>query len=153
MIFKTHIAFALFIGLLVYNYSNFISSFVFYFLFLFSGAGFPDIDHSKSKFGRNILSRILGFFSKHRKIFHSIFFGIALSYLFFLYDKNAGLGFFLGFTSHIVLDSLTRQGINLLYPLGKFDVSGFIKSGGRLEAVLFYLFVFADAVLFLHSIM
>lgn len=53
MIFRTHIAFALLIGLLVYNYFIFTDNWILYFLFLFLGAGFPDVDHSKSKFGGN----------------------------------------------------------------------------------------------------
>ncbi len=146
MIFRTHIAFASLIGFFVYFY-NIIDNGILFFLFLFIGAGFPDIDHSKSKFGRNILSRIMSFFSDHRKIFHSLFFGAALAYLFFLYDKDAGAGFFLGFLSHVILDSFTKQGINFLYPLGKLKMKGFIKTGEMLETVLFYTLVVADVVL------
>jgi len=113
MIFRTHIAFAFLAGVFIYTY-NLIDNWILFFLFLFIGAGFPDIDHSKSKFGRNVLSRIIGIFSKHRKIFHSLFFGTAVSYLFFLFDDDAGFGFFLGLVSHVVLDSLTKQGINFL---------------------------------------
>ncbi len=148
MIFRTHIAFSLLIGLFSYFY-GLVDNWILFFLFLFLGAGFPDIDHKKSKFGRNFFSRILGFFSKHRKIFHSLFFGAALAYLFFLYDKDAGLGFFLGFLSHILLDSFTEEGINFLYPFRKFVFKGIIKTGGRLEAVLFYLLAIIDVFLFL----
>ena len=145
MIFRTHVAFAFLIGIFFYFY-NFIDNWILFFLFLFFGAGFPDVDHGKSKFGRNLFSRVIGLFSKHRKIFHSLFFGIILAYLFFNFDRNSGLGFFLGFFSHVMLDSFTRQGINLFYPFGKFIFKGFIKTGGKLETVLFYLFVVVTIV-------
>jgi len=150
MIFRTHIAFSFLIGLLAYFY-DFVDNWILFFLFLFIGAGFPDIDHSKSKFGRNFLSRIIGFFSKHRRISHSLFFGIAIAYLFFLYDKDAGFGFLLGFFSHAALDSFTKEGINFLYPFGKFNVKGFIRTGGKLETVLFYALVILDVIVFLIS--
>ena len=151
MIFRTHIAFALLVGLLGYNYFVFVDTWILYFLFLFLGAGIPDVDHSKSKFGRNIFSRIIVIFSKHRKIFHSLFFGMLVAYLLFLYDKGAGFGFLLGFFSHVVLDSFTKQGINFLYPVGEFKVRGFVKSGGILETFLFYFLVILDTVSFLTS--
>lgn len=147
MIFRTHIAFAFLFGILVYNY-NLINNWISFFLFLFIGAGFPDIDHNRSKFGRNLLSKIITVFSEHRKIFHSLFFGVASTYLFFLYDKDAGVGFLLGFFSHVILDSFTKQGVNFLYPFGKFVFRGFIKSGGELEGILFYFLIIAD-ILFL----
>ncbi len=147
MIFRTHIAFAFLIGLFFYFSYNFIDKFVLFFLFLFFGAGFPDIDHSKSKFGRNFFSRIIGFFFKHRKIFHSLFFGILTSYLFFKFDRDSGLGFFLGFLSHVILDSFTKQGINFFYPFGEFTLKGFFKTGGLFETILFYLFVTACIIL------
>lgn len=151
MIFRTHIAFSFLLGLFAYFY-DFTDNWILFFLFLFVGAGFPDVDHKKSKFGRNIFSRIATFFSKHRKIFHSLLIGAALAYLFFLYDKDAGFGFLLGFFSHVILDSFTEEGINLFYPIEKFAFKGFIKTGGMLETFLFYFLVVADAVLFLAKI-
>jgi len=150
MIFRTHIAFSFLIGLLAYFY-DFVDNWILFFLFLFIGAGFPDVDHSKSKFGRNIFSRAATFFSKHRKIFHSLFFGIIAAYLAYTFDNDFGLGFLLGFFSHILLDSFTKEGINFLYPFGKFNVKGFIRTGGKLETVLFYALVILDVIVFLIS--
>lgn len=148
MIFRTHIAFALLIGILSHNYSL-DDNWILFFTFLFIGSSFPDIDHGKSKVGRNFFSKIITVFSGHRRIFHSLFFGIVLAYLFFLYAEDAGLGFFLGFLSHIILDSLTDKGVNFLYPFGKFVFKGFIKTGGMLETILFYFLAVLDAVMLL----
>lgn len=150
MIFRTHIAFAFLIGLFFY-FHNLVDNWILFFLFLFLGAGFPDVDNSESKFGRNFLSKAMTLFSKHRKIFHSLLLGAALSYLFFIYDNDAGIGFFVAFVSHIILDSFTIEGINFLYPFGKFTFRGFIKTGGRLETVLFYVLAVADIILLFSS--
>jgi len=148
MIFRTHIAFAFLTGFFFYFSYKLIDNWILFFLFLFFGAGFPDIDHGKSRFGKNYLSRIFGLFSKHRGIFHSIFFGAVVAYLFFLFDGNAGFGFLFGFASHVVLDSFTKQGINFFYPFGKFTLRGFVKTGGILETALFYFLVIINVILF-----
>ena len=147
MIFRTHIAFAFLIGLFFYFNFPLVNNFILFFLFLFLGAGFYDIDHNKIKFGINFFSRIITFFSKHRTIFHSLFFGVILTYLLFRFNRDSGIGFFLGFLSHIISDSFTKQGINFFYPFEKFTLSGFIKTGSFLETILFYFFVAACAIL------
>ncbi|MBI2507942.1 metal-dependent hydrolase [Candidatus Woesearchaeota archaeon] len=147
MIFRTHLAFSFLIGLIAY-YFNFVDNWILFFLFLFIGAGFPDVDNKNSRFGKNILSRITTVFSRHRKIFHSLIFGATLSYLFFIYDKDTGLGFFLGFLSHLILDAFTKEGINFFYPFGKINVKGFVRTGGKLETILFFIFVTIDTFLF-----
>jgi len=150
MIFRTHIAFSLLIGFLAY-FNNLVDNWILFFLLLFIGAGFPDVDHKKSKFGRNLFSRTATFFSKHRKIFHSLFFGIIAAYLAYTFDNDFGLGFLLGFFSHILLDSFTKEGINFLYPFGKFAINGFVRTGGKIETFLFYFLVAADITVFLIS--
>jgi len=143
MIFRTHLAFGLFIGLLAF-YFQFVENWILLFLFLFFGVGFPDVDDSESKFGKKSFFKFINLFFKHRGIFHSLIFGIVLSWLAFYFDKDAGAGFFLGFLSHIILDSFTKQGINFLYPFGGLNAKGFIKTGGKLEKIIFYFFILLD---------
>ncbi len=64
---------------------------------------------------------------KHRMVLHNIFAIIGLTFLVYLvstiipivnwYTIYIALGFALGYTSHIFLDSLTRAGIALFYPI------------------------------------
>jgi inner membrane protein len=125
-------------------YFNLVENWILFFFALFLGSGFPDIDSDKSKFGRNIFSKMVSVFSKHRKIFHSLLLGLVLGYFLFGLDKDMGLGFFLGFLSHVILDGLSVQGINFLYPIGNFKLSGFVKTGGKLEKIIFYAIMILD---------
>jgi membrane-bound metal-dependent hydrolase YbcI (DUF457 family) len=145
MIFRTHIVFGFFLGLIVLNL-GWVDNWILFLVFLFLGSGFPDVDSSKSKFGKNFLSRLVSTFSKHRRIFHSLFLGIILGYLLLRVDVGMGLGFFLGFLSHIVLDSTTKQGINFLYPFGEFKIKGWIRTGGKVEKIIFYVLVVLSVI-------
>jgi membrane-bound metal-dependent hydrolase YbcI (DUF457 family) len=53
------------------------------------------------------------------------------------------LGFFLGYTSHLVADSYTIWGIKPFYPSKKV-VKGKIRSGGRREEFVFLVFLVLD---------
>ncbi|MBI2105346.1 metal-dependent hydrolase [Candidatus Woesearchaeota archaeon] len=143
MIFRTHLAFGFLIGLIVF-YFQFVENGILFFLFLFFGIGFPDVDNNKSKFGRKSFFKIVNLFFKHRGIFHSLIFGIILSWPIYFFDKDAGAGLFLGFLSHIILDSFTKQGVRIFYPLSNLNARGFIKTGGNLEKIIFYFFILLD---------
>ncbi len=120
------------------------SSFIFFIYFLFIGKNFDfsfiqisyllitvffsllsDIDSSKSKFGRKF---IFSFLFKHRGILHSIY------PLIFLYLIN--IYAFLGYSSHLILDSLTKKGIKPFNT--KFKIKGFIKTGSIFEKATFF---------------
>ncbi len=65
----------------------------------------------------------------------------------------ASFGMFLGYTAHLLGDSITANGI---YWLGKkkekyhFMKKGIIRTGGKAETVLHYLFIFAVVFLFMN---
>ena len=147
MIFRTHLVFALFLSLVVHNFYPL--GWVF-FLFVFIGSGFPDIDMPKSKFGKQlgVVSVLVNFFFKHRGYFHSLLLSIGIgSVLIWFWGLNYGLGFFVGFVSHLIMDGLTKQGIEIFYPFKWVKLKGFIKTGGFLETVVFYCILVIDVLI------
>ncbi len=141
MLFRTHLTFALLIALFTFNKFN-INKILFFIIILFSAA-FPDIDQYKSKIGRKfgIISRLINFIFGHRGIIHSLVFLIPLTIVIWIIFKNLYIPFLLGFLSHLILDGLTLQGINFLYPVSKLETKGFIRTGGLLEQIFFILLV------------
>ena len=98
------------------------------------GSYIPDIDEPNSKIGKRIrlLSKILKFIFKHRGIIHTPFFGILLmlgiryglaSFVPPEYLKNILLGFFVGYASHLLLDTITSRGIMWLWPISTKYIS------------------------------
>ena len=145
--FKTHLMFSFLIGLLMIFFFNIGNKFLFLFFVLFFGA-LPDIDHYKSWIGRKlkVLSFLINLFSKHRGIFHSIFPVLILYGVFLYYGlKEIALASAIGYLSHLAMDSLTKTGINFLYPVSKFKIRGFIRTGGFLELVLLFFFLITSA--------
>lgn len=55
---------------------------------------------------------------EHRGAFHSIIFGLVIAViLYYKLGKRSSFSFFIGFFSHLALDSLTPMGVSLLWPL------------------------------------
>lgn len=122
----------------------------------------PDIDNSNSWLGR-----LLPFLSKpierkfgHRTLFHSIFailslvsIAVAIKTLDLLNHQTFQLfaSFSIGYTSHILLDCTSIQGVKILYPLSMknavfpFDTqqpeSYRIKVGSKADIVLGFIFL------------
>ena len=118
----------------------------------------PDLDHPKSAIGRSLypVSRWINRNYGHRTITHSgIVLIIATLTISFTEKIIAGqttlsLIFFYAFSSHLVLDMMTLQGIPLLYPFYKnpFVIPGNpgfrIRTGDvRSESVIFCFFILA----------
>lgn len=113
------------------------------------GSLFPDIDHRGSYIGRRakITSAIISDLFGHRGVTHSPFAMLiftAVLYLISSFFVSSSLllmgfvGFYTGILSHILLDSLTRGGVPLLYPFKKSKISFTrAKTGGMFESVLF----------------
>jgi len=106
----------------------------------------PDIDSAFSTAGRNVFARILQFFVKHRGVIHSLTFAVLVSLVFAFFWPPGALPFFLGYSFHLLADSFTPDGIRPFWPL-KSVVKGRIKSGGRIEDVLFVVFLILDVLL------
>jgi len=144
MMFLTHTLFSVFLGLLLFYFDFSIIAA----LFVLFGGIFPDIDQPKSKIGRKVfvLSFIINFLFGHRKFIHSLLFGFILLFLFSLFDFYYGIAFFIGFIGHLLLDGLTRQGVQPFYPVFDYRLRGFIKTNSFLEYVFSVLVCFGILV-------
>jgi len=132
MLTRTHLAFSFFIYLLVFN---FIQEKLLFFIFLMFATIIVDIDSKKSMVGKFILLRPLQMFFSHRGVLHTLFACFIFSFLIYLFNTNAALGFLVGYLSHLFLDFLT-SGAELLWPL-KIKIGLGIKTGGLIEEIFF----------------
>ena len=130
------------------------------------GSLLPDIDHTQSYLGKRakIISKPMNSLLGHRGAFHSPFLHfLILSLLFIVGQMSLSDGLFvlhkyllsglaIGIFSHLFLDSLTKAGIPILYPVSKKKVSFMpLTTGGKGEFVvriLLYLTIINNVVLF-----
>jgi len=144
MLFRTHLAFAVLFILLIIS---FVDSKLWFVVFALVGFIVPDLDSKDSKFGRRLFFRPVQFFLKHRGFMHSLSFGFLVSLSLSIVFPVIGVGFFVGFSSHIFSDSFTREGIAPFWPYKKRSY-GFIETGSFTEAIIFYSLVFVDTLIF-----
>jgi len=150
MLLRTHLVFSILIWLLVFDYLQ--KPFVFL-LFMVFAVALVDIDSRKSKVGKKWYFRPLQWFVSHRGVFHSLIFGLIFSLVLLALSSDAGLGFFIGYSSHLFLDLFTKSGLKILWPFYNKRISfGFIRSGGLIEEILFVLMLLGDLGLGLTSI-
>jgi len=140
MKFRTHLIFSFLIGILIINYFNIQNKIVFVAILLIASA-LPDIDSYKSKLGKKIkpISFLINIFLGHRGIFHSPFFLILTSMLIAIINLEIAAAFFIGYLSHLVLDSLTPEGVMFFYPFSKKRTKGPIRTGSLFENIFFIL--------------
>ena len=99
----------------------------------------PDIDMVKSKAGRHLqpFSNILSFLFRHRGFLHSFVFAAAVYFgMRYLFSPAIAAAATIGYASHLILDSLTKEGIMPLSPLLKWKIRGIVKTGGLLEKMI-----------------
>ena len=138
--FRTHLVFGFLFGLLISSFFN-VGNIYLFLIFVLFASGLPDIDHPGSKYGRKlgIISKAINFVAGHRGIFHSLFFALLISFLFWLFNETIGYGVFVGYLSHLIGDGFSKEGVNLLYPFTKLEMRGFLRVGSFTEHVLFYV--------------
>lgn len=88
---------------------------------------------------------------KHRALFHNIFATLISTAIVFLYFGTLGAIFFaLAYFSHLLLDSLTKAGVSILYPISKRRY-GFrlFRNGSLFDKFLFLSFTVAFTLLFI----
>lgn len=107
----------------------------------------PDLDSSRSSYGRHLIFRPFQFFVKHRGFFHSFTTAVILSLILAVFWPKLSFGFFLGFTGHLIIDSFTKDGIRPFWPL-KWKSSGSIVSGGRVEEIFYMTMIFVNILVF-----
>lgn len=145
MLIKTHLVICLFGILLLIP---FVDSKVLFILVSLIATLVPDIDSAYSTLGHKRYFGFLQFFVKHRGILHSFSIVVLLTLIFLLFAPKIALGFFLGYSLHLFADSFTKDGITLFYPF-KRKSSWKIKTGGRIEAIIFVIFLMIDVLLVL----
>ncbi len=149
MLFRTHLTFGIFIYLLFFSY---LENPILTLIGILIGIVIVDLDSKNSMVGKKWYFRPIQWFTKHRKIFHTVFFGTIITGVLAVLNIEIGFGFFVGFISHLILDSMTIRGISPLYPLTKRKISGFVKSGGTAEDIIFVLLFLTNIVLFFVNI-
>lgn len=133
------------------------------------GSLLPDTDQRSNKLwdlfpGGEMVARVFGVFMKHRGISHSILGAFLASKLIHWFTTNVLNTSFLetnliywstmvGYVSHIVADSLTEEGVPLLFPIRiNFGLppirSWRIKTGGWFENWIFVPLTILTTVLF-----
>jgi len=149
MLNKTHLVITVFFILLFLPLINYKISFV---IIALIATLIPDFDTKFSSTGKNFLLRPFQFFLKHRDILHSFTFAILLTLFFVLFFPILAFGFFVGYVSHLVADSFTILGIKPFYPFKKI-INGKIQTGGKIESVIFGVFVIVDLAMLVVYLM
>jgi len=114
----THVAFGLFLGTLFYYFLDIDFSFI---LLAGFSAFLPDIDWR--------MEHSWGMGDVHRKVLHNVWVLIVMVILTYLLSNSLFLSFgiIIGFVSHLIADSFTREGVFWLYPLGKDNRKYFLS--------------------------
>lgn len=143
---NTHIVGGLAAGAFYLNLGGTVSEPMLFFGGLALGALIPDIDHTGSTISRrvplvdNLVSAIFG----HRTFTHSLLF-LVLSYWLFLHTswpRSLEQGILMGMASHMLLDALTKRGIQFLWPFHmKVGIPFGIRTGGAIEKGFFTFLV------------
>jgi inner membrane protein len=117
------------------------------------GSLLPDIDHPNGTLRQmmdlpKFLRQPIGEIIPHRGPTHTIWAGILFSILtagLAAWGGNAiwaslatGLAMLVGYSSHLVLDSLNPTGVKWLSPWKDFKLHGMIRTGSRGEEYFFY---------------
>lgn len=148
MMFKTHLAFGFIVGMLLIAALNPQNQILFMILILL-GSALPDIDHPDSKIGSKV--KFISFIFEHRGFFHG-FIALAALAIGLVYMNN-GLHYNIlyvsalpiGYFSHLVMDTFTKEGIMPLHPFSRMRIRGFISTGRILEYIIFVFFVLVGA--------
>jgi inner membrane protein len=144
MLFRTHIVFSVLVYLVLVRYFM-IGSPIIFGIFLIIATMFVDIDSRKSKMGKGWWFRPIQWFVRHRGIFHSLLFGLLVSVIIAAIHAWAGVGFFVGYLSHLFMDCFTRSGVKVFWPVYDNKISfGWVRSGGVAEDVIFVLLLLLD---------
>lgn len=138
MMGKTHLAIGIFLVLIFLTGMS--NKIVFVTVALIASI-IPDIDSAYSTVGKYKILRIFQFFVKHRGMIHSLTFCIIVSVLFSFFIPIIAFPFFLGYSSHLLADSLTPEGIMPFWP-SKKTINGWIMTNSYIESIVFFVFIF-----------
>ncbi|MFH1290179.1 MAG: metal-dependent hydrolase [Nanoarchaeota archaeon] len=146
MLRRTHLALGLAVGLYFVPHIK-SNAWVFLAVVLISSV-LPDIESGFAAPKRHkifSLQPTKWIFHKNR-ILHTYTFLIIVSAILTFFYPPLAFPFFLGYSFHLFMDSFSPQGLRPLWPL-KGTSTGSIVPGGRVDKVLFYVFVIFDIAL------
>jgi len=144
MLIRTHLAITLFLVLLLIE--NVSSPILFLVVAMFA-TYIPDIDSKNSRIGHHLFFRPIQWLSRHRGMIHSFSFLILVTFFIALILPGVALGFFVGYGSHLFVDSFTIEGIRPFYPSKKRS-SGNVITGSLSETNILVVFLILDIILF-----
>jgi inner membrane protein len=140
MLFNTHLAFSFLISLFIYHYFN--TPPLFTIIIICISSILPDLDHHNSKISKqNPLRFITKHILKHRGMLHSLFTPILFYFILVLMHQEIASLVFIGYTSHLFIDSFTKRGTKPLYPLFNFKIKGNTRTNSIVEKFLFFLLI------------
>ena len=161
--FRTHIAFAVFVYFLIIKLFSLDFAFIPFILIIF-GSILPDMDHPKSFINRHYLigiGKIVSLFSEHRGFWHSLLGLLTISIISYalvlltplnhLINHNLVLFLVFGYFLHLLLDSFTPSGIKWLWKNKKLRTKGFIKTNSLSENILFIFLIIISTLLILGT--
>lgn len=143
MIWKTHLAIGLAVALF---FSTHVGNPLLFIPLVLVSSLFPDIDSRFSYIGRKTIAKPAQLVADHRGIIHSYTLCITLSIIIAFFYPMIALPFFLGYSFHLFADTFTSQGIRPFWPF-KGVSKGFITTGGKIDRIIFYIFVIIDIIL------
>jgi inner membrane protein len=143
MLIRTHLAIAVFVILLFVNHVNNPVAFV---IVTLIATMLPDVDSAFSTLGKGQQWRALQFFVDHRGPIHSLTFTIIIAIVLSFFFPGLAFGFFLGYGTHLFVDSFTKEGIIPFWPYDKKS-KGPLRTGGVLESGVFLMFLLIDVFL------
>ena len=115
----------------------------------------PDIDHPNSKLGRRvpILPTVINKLVGHRTLTHSILVLFTLTGILYVTTSlSVTVAFFVGYLSHLILDSLTVSGVPFLYPFSRRNYGlRFCYTQGIFEKVFLIVFILGFAGYLVHT--
>ena len=152
MMGRTHMALGFLAGILLFPVFN--ANWLLFVPLVTFGALLPDVDHKSSKINRMLpVTRWVPGFFKHRGFFHSVFPPVIIYIIFYYLNLTMiGLPLAIGYLTHLGSDCLTRLGCNLLHPVSKFRIQGFVYTNGMMELIIFGGVLLFDALLLIKHV-
>jgi len=83
---------------------------------------------------------------KGRGLIHTYTFCMGISIVLAFFYPVLALPFFLGYSFHLTLDAFSTEGIVPFWPLTK-KTSGKVRTGGSVDAAIFYILLLVDFAL------
>jgi inner membrane protein len=145
MLARTHASVSLFVSILVLNHYKLGIPFI---LTAFICSILPDLDTPKSKVGRRIrpISTIIKFLIGHRTFIHAVWLWAIASLLVFPWSTEVAIGIGIGYGTHLLLDALTKSGVQPLFPFPP-KIMFLLKTGGITETLIFIVTMTGSIVL------